>query len=160
MGDGLSGEGQTIFSYGYGEDEDKEGDKLAVQVAGKNLIAGVNDALLGMKPGGRRRVLVRPERGWKEQTGACEEGTKELGLTAQKRTSATARSASKSRPMPRREIFRREAGSRGVSAAPGPLPTKADHGMSTVVQEPPAGANAARYDEKTRAQSGVRRWSP
>jgi len=87
--DGLSGEGQTIFSYGYGEDEDKEGDKLAVQVAGKNLIAGVNDALLGMKPGGRRRVLVRPERGWKEQTGACEEGTKELGLTAQKRTSAT-----------------------------------------------------------------------
>jgi len=24
--DGLSGEGQTIFSYGYGEDEDKEGD--------------------------------------------------------------------------------------------------------------------------------------
>ena len=30
--DGLSGEGQTIFSYGFGEDEDKEGDKLTVQV--------------------------------------------------------------------------------------------------------------------------------
>jgi len=87
--DGLSGEGQTIFSFGYGEDDDKEGDTLAVQLTGKNLVAGVNDALVGMKPGGRRRVLVRPERGWKEQTGACEEGTKELGLTAQKRTSAT-----------------------------------------------------------------------
>ena len=69
--DGLSGEGQTIFSFGYGEDEDKEGDSLPVQLSGQNLIPGVNDALLGMKPGGRRRVLVRPERGWKDQTGSC-----------------------------------------------------------------------------------------
>ena len=86
--DGLSGEGQTIFSLGYGEDDDKEGDSLAVQLSGNNVIPGVSDALVGMKPGGRRRVLVRPERGWKETTGACAEGTKSLGLDAAQRTSA------------------------------------------------------------------------
>mmetsp|Transcript_21963 Transcript_21963/g.70739 ORF Transcript_21963/g.70739 Transcript_21963/m.70739 type:complete len:309 (-) Transcript_21963:1302-2228(-) len=86
--DGLSGEGQTIFSFGYGEDEDREGDTLPVRLAGRNLVAGVNDALVGMKPGGRRRVLVRPERGWRDLTGACAEGTKSLGLDAQKRTDA------------------------------------------------------------------------
>jgi FKBP-type peptidyl-prolyl cis-trans isomerase len=68
--DGLSGEGQTIFSYGFGEDDDKEGVAASVQL-GSNLVDGVNAALIGMQPGGKRRVLVRPERGWKEQTGAC-----------------------------------------------------------------------------------------
>jgi FKBP-type peptidyl-prolyl cis-trans isomerase 2 len=86
--DGLSGEGQTIFSLGYGEDEDREGETLAVQLSGRNLVAGVNDGLVGMRPGGRRRVLVRPERGWRETTGACAEGTKSLDLTAQQRTTA------------------------------------------------------------------------
>ena len=59
-----------------------------VRLAGRNLVAGVNDALVGMKPGGRRRVLVRPERGWRDLTGACAEGTKSLGLDAQTRTDA------------------------------------------------------------------------
>ena len=86
--DGLSGEGQTIFSFGYGEDEDKEGDKLPVQLAGRNVVPGVKDALVGMRPGGRRRVLVRPERGWKEQTGACQSGEKVIGLDAQQRDTA------------------------------------------------------------------------
>ena len=48
--------------------------------AGKPLVPGVNDALLGMQPGGRRRVLVRPERGWRVQTGACARG-EEKGMT-------------------------------------------------------------------------------
>jgi len=87
--DGLSGEGQTIFSLGYGEDEDKEGDTLPVTIAGENLVPGVRDALVGMKPGGTRRVLVRPERGWKIQTGACASGEKTLDLTAQQRNTAT-----------------------------------------------------------------------
>jgi len=87
--DGLSGEGQTIFSYGFGEDEDKEGDKMSVQLDGKNLVAGADAAIIGMQPGGRRRVLVRPERGWRLLTGACAEGEKTLDLTAAKRTSAT-----------------------------------------------------------------------
>lgn len=86
--DGLSGEGQTIFSLGFGEDDDKEGDRLPVQLSGRTLVAGVNDALVGMKPGGRRRVLVRPERGWREQTGSCAEGQKSLDLMAQQRTDA------------------------------------------------------------------------
>lgn len=89
--DGLSGEGQTIFSFGYGEDEDKEGDRLTVQLgAGKSLVAGVDAALVGMKPGGRRRVLVRPERGWKLQTGACAGGVSTIDLTAQSRTTDAA----------------------------------------------------------------------
>merc|ERR1719272_2567782 len=78
--DGLSGEGQTIFSYGFGEDEDKPGERLPVVMRGDNLVAGVNDALVGMRPGGRRRVLVRPERGWKIQTGTCAEGEKKIDL--------------------------------------------------------------------------------
>ena len=54
----------------------------------RNLIAGVGDALVGMQSGGRRRVLVRPERGWRELSGACAEGQKSLGLDATQRTSA------------------------------------------------------------------------
>ena len=88
--DGLSGEGQTIFSFGYGEDEDKVGDTLAVQLSGQNLIPGVGDALVGMQPGGRRRVLVRPERGWRLETGACKEGEQKIDLAgAATRNTAT-----------------------------------------------------------------------
>ena len=85
--DGLSGEGQTIFSFGYGEDEDTTGAKLPVVLKGENLVAGVNDAILGMKPGGRRRVLVRPERGWKIQTGTCAEGEKKIDIDGVRRGS-------------------------------------------------------------------------
>lgn len=69
--DGLSGEGQTIFSFGFGEDEDQDGDVLPVRLSGETLVPGVESALVGMKPGGRRRVLVRPERGWKDQSSGC-----------------------------------------------------------------------------------------
>lgn len=79
----------AVFSYGYGEDDDKEGDKLALQLDGKTLVAGADAAIIGMQPGGRRRVLVRPERGWRLLTGACADGEKTLDLTAAKRTSAT-----------------------------------------------------------------------
>ena len=63
---------------------------LPVQLRGSNLVAGVNDAR-GMKPGGRRRVLVRPERGWRIQTGACAEGEKTLGLDTAQRSTAQVR---------------------------------------------------------------------
>lgn len=73
--DGLSGEAQTIFSLGYGEDEDKEGDlisgRLLAGEAQTELVPGVRDALIGMREGGKRRVLVRPERGWKDQSSKC-----------------------------------------------------------------------------------------
>ena len=68
--DGLSGEGQTIFSLGYGEDDDAVGDVIKVQVS-DGLVPGVKDAVVGMRTGGKRRVLVRPERGWKDQRAAC-----------------------------------------------------------------------------------------
>ena len=87
--DGLSGEGQTIFSLGFGEDDDKEGDTLPVQLAGESLVAGVKDAVIGMQPGGRRRVLVRPERGWRRLDGSCAEGSKSISIDqADKRTSS------------------------------------------------------------------------
>ncbi|KAL1512159.1 hypothetical protein AB1Y20_005427 [Prymnesium parvum] len=69
--DGLSGEGQTIFSLGFGEDDDKEGDVLPVSLDAETLVPGIEAALVGMRPGGRRRVLVRPERGWKDQSASC-----------------------------------------------------------------------------------------
>ncbi len=69
--DGLSGEGQVIFSLGYGEDDDTVGDVLKTRVTDDKLVPGVKDALIGMRPGGKRRVLVRPERGWKDQRASC-----------------------------------------------------------------------------------------
>ena len=68
--DGLSGEGQTIFSLGYGEDDEAEGSVLETSV-GPKMVPGVAAAIEGMKAGGRRRVLVRPERGWREQSDKC-----------------------------------------------------------------------------------------
>jgi len=41
-----------------------------------------------MQPGGKRRVLVRPERGWRESSGSCAEGEKALSLAASQRTSS------------------------------------------------------------------------
>ena len=53
-------------------------------------IPGVGDALVGMQPGGRRRVLVRPERGWRLETGACKEGEQKIDLAgAATRNTAT-----------------------------------------------------------------------
>lgn len=57
--------------FRFGEDDDKEGDVLPTSVSPDKLVPGVEAALVGMKPGGRRRVLVRPERGWKDQSASC-----------------------------------------------------------------------------------------
>lgn len=64
--------------------------QLAVKLSPGELIPGVNDAIVGMQPGGRRRVLVRPERGWRIETGACKESVdaKAIGLEATQRTAA------------------------------------------------------------------------
>eukprot|EP00638_Chattonella_subsalsa_P005527 CAMPEP_0117758762 /NCGR_PEP_ID=MMETSP0947-20121206/15600_1 /TAXON_ID=44440 /ORGANISM="Chattonella subsalsa, Strain CCMP2191" /LENGTH=228 /DNA_ID=CAMNT_0005579069 /DNA_START=285 /DNA_END=971 /DNA_ORIENTATION=- len=62
--DGISGEGSTIFSYGYGEDDDKEGATLESIVGYGKFVAAVDEAIIGMKAGGVRRVLVRPDKGW------------------------------------------------------------------------------------------------
>ncbi|TFJ83384.1 hypothetical protein NSK_005316 [Nannochloropsis salina CCMP1776] len=62
--DGLSGEASTVFSYGYGEDDDRDGDALEVTIGRSNLIPALEAGLVGMRVGGKRRILVRPERGW------------------------------------------------------------------------------------------------
>ena len=49
---------------GYGEDDDKEGDKIDISMVNSNLIPALRSGLIGMKAGGKRRILVRPERGW------------------------------------------------------------------------------------------------
>ncbi|CAM9355639.1 unnamed protein product [Phaeothamnion confervicola] len=62
--DGISGEGTLLFSLGYGEDDDVPGATLALPVGGGRLVSAVDEAVIGMRAGGKRRVLVRPDRGW------------------------------------------------------------------------------------------------
>ncbi|CAN0056791.1 unnamed protein product [Scytosiphon promiscuus] len=69
--DGISGETQSVFSLGYGEDDDKEGDTLTVPLGAGRLVSAVDEGVLGMRVGGVRRVAVRPERGWKKSDPKC-----------------------------------------------------------------------------------------
>ncbi|CAM9612195.1 unnamed protein product [Pylaiella littoralis] len=69
--DGISGETQSVFSLGYGEDDDKEGDVLTVPLGAGRLVGAVDEAIVGMRVGGVRRVAVRPERGWKKLDPKC-----------------------------------------------------------------------------------------
>jgi FKBP-type peptidyl-prolyl cis-trans isomerase len=77
--DGVSGEAGLVFSYGYGEDDDKVGSSIRVAPGQGQLVQAVDEAMLvGMRVGGIRRVLVRPEQGWKKPDGCA--GTIELGV--------------------------------------------------------------------------------
>eukprot|EP00904_Undaria_pinnatifida_P010997 jgi/Undpi1/7027/HiC_scaffold_21.g09501.m1 len=69
--DGISGETQSVFSLGYGDDDDKEGDVLTVPLGQGRLVSAVDEGVVGMRVGGVRRVAVRPERGWKKQDPKC-----------------------------------------------------------------------------------------
>jgi len=69
--DGLSGEASLVFSYGYGEDDDKESDMLVLTVGETPLIPALESAIYGMKEGGKRRISVRPERGWRKNDPSC-----------------------------------------------------------------------------------------
>jgi FKBP-type peptidyl-prolyl cis-trans isomerase len=68
---------QTVYlhaySLGYGEDDDKEGTFITMPVGGGKLISAVDEAIVGMHVGGKRRVLVRPDRdqGWKKSDPNC-----------------------------------------------------------------------------------------
>lgn len=75
--DGLSGEGTVVFSRGYGleDDEKKPGDKNFITTVGSiGNIAALNDALVGMKVGGIRRIAVLPQKGWRKPTTQCDGG--------------------------------------------------------------------------------------
>lgn len=69
--DGLSGEASPIFSLGYGEDDDKEGDAVELRIGSGKVVAALDAGLRGMRAGGRRRINVRPERGWKLPDAQC-----------------------------------------------------------------------------------------
>lgn len=77
--DGLSGEASLVFSYGYGEDDDKESDMLAITVGESALVPALESAIYGMKEGGKRRIAVRPERGWRKSDANC--GGRDIGKT-------------------------------------------------------------------------------
>lgn len=77
--DGLSGEASLVFSYGYGEDDDKESDVLVLTVGETPLIPALESAIYGMKEGGKRRISVRPERGWRKDDPGC--GGRDIGKT-------------------------------------------------------------------------------
>ena len=75
--DGLSGEGTVVFSRGYGleDDEKKPGDKVFQTTVGAySNIAALNEALVGMRVGGVRRVVVLPQKGWRKPTAMCDGG--------------------------------------------------------------------------------------
>jgi len=77
--DGLSGEASLVFSFGYGEDDDKESDLLTITVGEDALIPALESAIYGMKEGGKRRISVRPERGWRRGDANC--GGRDIGKT-------------------------------------------------------------------------------
>jgi hypothetical protein len=77
--DGLSGEASLVFSYGYGEDDDKESDLLTITVGDDALIPALDSAIYGMRQGGKRRISVRPERGWRRSDASC--GGRDIGKT-------------------------------------------------------------------------------
>lgn len=75
--DGISGEGTVVFSRGYGleDDESQPGAKSFVTVVGGyNNIRALNNALIGMKEGGVRRIAVFPQDGWRKPGRECDGG--------------------------------------------------------------------------------------
>jgi len=80
--DGLSGEASTIFSWGYGE-EDGEPPKavLSAKLGEGRLVKALDEGIVGMAVGGKRRVQVRPEGGlgWM-RFGKCAERVDAVGL--------------------------------------------------------------------------------
>jgi FKBP-type peptidyl-prolyl cis-trans isomerase len=80
--DGLSGEGTVIFSRGYGLEDDEviPGDKSFTTTVGApyNIIA-LNEALLGMRVGGKRRFSIFPSQGWRIPGRDCDGGPGGMG---------------------------------------------------------------------------------
>mmetsp|Transcript_87785 Transcript_87785/g.274981 ORF Transcript_87785/g.274981 Transcript_87785/m.274981 type:complete len:349 (+) Transcript_87785:53-1099(+) len=81
--DGLSGEASTIFSLGYGEDDGPKDAVLTAPVGQGRFVKALDEGLLGMAVGGKRRVQVRPENGlgWNKE-GKCAEEIVAVGVLA------------------------------------------------------------------------------
>lgn len=79
--DGLSGEASTIFSLGFGEDEGPKDAVLTSTLGEGKFVKALDEGLIGMAVGGRRRVQVRPENGlgWRKP-GKCAEQDSTMGI--------------------------------------------------------------------------------
>lgn len=78
--DGLSGEASTIFSWGFGdEDSEPKGAVLSEKLGQGKFVKALDEGLVGMAVGGKRRVQVRPENGlgWRK-AGKCAEADQAL----------------------------------------------------------------------------------
>ena len=75
--DGISGEGTTVFSRGYGLEDDETGPRLkgfTTTLGAFGNVEAFNDAVAGMREGGLRRFAVRPDRGWRRPGRDCDGG--------------------------------------------------------------------------------------
>ena len=75
--DGLSGEGTVVFSRGYGYEDDESAARqksFIATVGASGNIAAFNDAVIGMRIGGVRRIVVTPEKGWRKPGQQCDGG--------------------------------------------------------------------------------------
>mmetsp|Transcript_43147 Transcript_43147/g.94042 ORF Transcript_43147/g.94042 Transcript_43147/m.94042 type:complete len:362 (-) Transcript_43147:59-1144(-) len=79
--DGVSGEASTIFSLGYGEDDGPKDAVLTTKLGEGELVKALDEGIVGMAVGGRRRIQVRPDRGL---------GWRKVGKCAETNTAATA----------------------------------------------------------------------
>merc|ERR1719277_2584495 len=70
--DGLTGEASTIFSLGYGEDDGPKDAVLTAALGEGRFVKALDEGIVGMNVGGKRRVQVRPEYGlgWRK-SGKC-----------------------------------------------------------------------------------------
>jgi len=80
--DGLSGEASTIFSLGYGEDEGPKDAVLTETLGQGKFVKALDEGIVGMAVGGKRRVQVRPEYGlgWRKP-GKCAEADFAVGAS-------------------------------------------------------------------------------
>jgi len=81
--DGLSGEASTIFSLGYGEDDGPLNSVLTAPIGEGRFVKALDEGIVGMAAGGKRRIQVRPERGlgWKKD-GKCADESSAVGVAA------------------------------------------------------------------------------
>lgn len=79
--DGLSGEATTIFSLGYGEDDGPQDAVLTAPLGEGRFVKALDEGIVGMAVGGKRRIQVRPEQGlgWKKP-GQCAEAIAAVGI--------------------------------------------------------------------------------
>jgi FKBP-type peptidyl-prolyl cis-trans isomerase len=83
--DGISGEGTTVFSRGYDQEDEAPG-PFVFSVGDDRVIVALNDAIVGMTSGGIRRMAVQPDRGWRKPGRECDGGPGGAGTGGELKT--------------------------------------------------------------------------